>query len=158
MPLSFPSALHAPPISFSILWPLQYWVRNTDHEAPHYEVFSTPLLLRPSYPHLYHSKERAVPWEPTVPYVLLSFPVVTNVVSHYILLFLFLQVLIVFSSFFFICQSAIYYTGHFPKNSWNWNHFDFTASLEIIPRWVWRRSKNILLAQLCCTVYLAVCA
>jgi hypothetical protein len=26
----------------------QYWVRSTDHEAPHYEVFSTSLLPRPS--------------------------------------------------------------------------------------------------------------
>jgi hypothetical protein len=29
---------------FSILLHAQYWVRSTDHEAPHYEVFSTPLL------------------------------------------------------------------------------------------------------------------
>jgi hypothetical protein len=40
-----PSSLHAPLISFfSILSPAQYWVRSTDHEAPHYEVFSTPIL------------------------------------------------------------------------------------------------------------------
>jgi hypothetical protein len=40
--------LHAPPISFfSILSPTQYWVRSTNHEAPHYEVFSLPLP-RPS--------------------------------------------------------------------------------------------------------------
>jgi hypothetical protein len=44
-----PSALHTPHISFfSILSPAQYWVRNTDHEASHYKVFSTPLLPRPS--------------------------------------------------------------------------------------------------------------
>jgi len=44
-----PCALHARPISFfSILLPEQYWVRSTDHWAPHYVVFSTPLLLRPS--------------------------------------------------------------------------------------------------------------
>jgi hypothetical protein len=49
MPLSSPSALHAPPISlFSILSPEQYWVRSTDNEAPHYEVFSTPCYLRSS--------------------------------------------------------------------------------------------------------------
>jgi hypothetical protein len=31
-----PYAPHAPPISFfSILPPAQYWVRNTDHSAPH---------------------------------------------------------------------------------------------------------------------------
>jgi hypothetical protein len=33
-----PYALHAPPISFSILLPEQYSVRNTDHSAPHYIV------------------------------------------------------------------------------------------------------------------------
>jgi hypothetical protein len=31
-----------------ILSPAQYWVRITDHEAPHDEVFSTPLLPRHS--------------------------------------------------------------------------------------------------------------
>jgi hypothetical protein len=35
---------------FSILSPAQYWVSSTDHEAPHYEVFSTPLLLVPLNP------------------------------------------------------------------------------------------------------------
>jgi len=40
-----PYALHAPPISFySILSPEQNWVSSTDHYAPHYIVFSTPLL------------------------------------------------------------------------------------------------------------------
>jgi hypothetical protein len=33
---------------FSILSPAQWWVRNTGHEAPHYAVFSTPVLPRPS--------------------------------------------------------------------------------------------------------------
>jgi hypothetical protein len=28
------------------LSPAQYWVRSTEHEAPHCEVFSTPLLPR----------------------------------------------------------------------------------------------------------------
>jgi hypothetical protein len=43
-----PSELHAPPISFfSILWPAQKWVRITANGSPHYEVFSTPLSLRP---------------------------------------------------------------------------------------------------------------
>jgi hypothetical protein len=34
-----------------ILSPAQYWARDTDHEAPYYEVYSTPLLphLRPKY-------------------------------------------------------------------------------------------------------------
>jgi hypothetical protein len=43
------SALHAPPISFLfILSPAQWCVWSTDHEAPHYEVSSIPLLPRPS--------------------------------------------------------------------------------------------------------------
>jgi hypothetical protein len=51
-----PYAPHAPPISFfSILPPAQYWVRNTDHAAPHYVTFSIPchlVRLRPKYsPH-----------------------------------------------------------------------------------------------------------
>jgi len=34
-----PYTLHAPPISFfSILSPEQYWVRTTDHSAPHYTL------------------------------------------------------------------------------------------------------------------------
>jgi len=45
---SLPYMLHSPPISFSILSPEQYCVGSTDHEAPHYVVFSTPLLPRPS--------------------------------------------------------------------------------------------------------------
>jgi len=36
------------PSLFSILLPEQYWVRSTDHLAPRYVVFSTPLLPRPS--------------------------------------------------------------------------------------------------------------
>jgi hypothetical protein len=43
----YPIRATCPPISFfSILSPAQYWVRSTDHEAPHYEVFSTPLSPR----------------------------------------------------------------------------------------------------------------
>jgi hypothetical protein len=61
-PLGFPSkhpAKASPP--HSSIWaicpaphilldlsPAQQWVRSTDHGAPHYEVFSTPLLPRPS--------------------------------------------------------------------------------------------------------------
>jgi len=42
-------ALHALPISFFfILSPEQYWVSSTYHWAPHYVVFSTPLLPSPS--------------------------------------------------------------------------------------------------------------
>jgi hypothetical protein len=49
MPLPFPFRATFPAhLLFSILSPAQYWVRITDHEAPHYEVFSTPLLPRPS--------------------------------------------------------------------------------------------------------------
>ena len=48
-PLLSPYALHAPPISFfSILSPEKFWVRITDDKAPHYVVFATPLLPRPS--------------------------------------------------------------------------------------------------------------
>ena len=44
-----PYMLHVPATSFfSILSPEQYWVRSTDHLAPHYVVFSTPLSPRPS--------------------------------------------------------------------------------------------------------------
>jgi len=48
--LSSPShALHVPPISFfSILSPEQYWVRCSDHSAPHYVFSSIPLSPRPS--------------------------------------------------------------------------------------------------------------
>ena len=43
-PLLSPSELHAPPISFfSTLSHERYWVRSTDHWAPHYVVFSTTL-------------------------------------------------------------------------------------------------------------------
>jgi hypothetical protein len=45
----FPTRAICLPISFfSILSPEQYWVRITDNRAPHYVVFSTPLLPRPS--------------------------------------------------------------------------------------------------------------
>jgi hypothetical protein len=37
--------LHVPPISFLILSPAQYWVRNTEHEAPHYEVLLCMVLV-----------------------------------------------------------------------------------------------------------------
>src|SRR5215469_3245722 len=43
-------APHAPPISFfSILPPAQYWVSSKDPQAPHYVIFSIPLLPRPSW-------------------------------------------------------------------------------------------------------------
>jgi hypothetical protein len=39
-----PTELHASPISFfSILSSTQKWVRNTYHEAPHYEFFFAPV-------------------------------------------------------------------------------------------------------------------
>jgi hypothetical protein len=41
---------HASTISFLILSHAQYWVKSTDHEAPHYEVFSTPCYLVPLRP------------------------------------------------------------------------------------------------------------
>ena len=46
---SLPHTLHAPPILIFSIWsPEQYWVSSTDHSAPHYVVFLTPLLPRPS--------------------------------------------------------------------------------------------------------------
>ena len=51
-----PYALHIPPISFfSILLPEQYWGISTDHQAPHYVVFSTVLLPLPSYAQIFSS-------------------------------------------------------------------------------------------------------
>ena len=48
-PSPHPYAPHALPISFfSILSPAQYWVRSTDHLAPHYAISSIPPLPRPS--------------------------------------------------------------------------------------------------------------
>jgi hypothetical protein len=48
----YPSyAPQAPPMSFfSILPPAQYWVKNTNHTAPHYVCFSIPLHLVPFRP------------------------------------------------------------------------------------------------------------
>jgi hypothetical protein len=41
--------LHATPFSLFSTWlPEQYLVESTEHEAPHYVVFSTLLLPRPS--------------------------------------------------------------------------------------------------------------
>jgi hypothetical protein len=39
-------------LDFLILSPEQYWVRNTDHSAPHYAASSTPLLPRPCWTQL----------------------------------------------------------------------------------------------------------
>ena len=56
LPLSSPHVLLAPPISvFLILSPELYLVRSTEHEAPRYVVFSTPLLPRPSYVQIFSS-------------------------------------------------------------------------------------------------------
>ena len=50
-PCFLPYVLHAPPISVSLIsWPEYLW-RNTDHDAPRYVVFSTPVtsfLLSPN--------------------------------------------------------------------------------------------------------------
>ena len=44
-----PYALHSPPILFfSLVLPEQYWMRSTDHYAPHCVLFFTSLLPRPS--------------------------------------------------------------------------------------------------------------
>jgi hypothetical protein len=40
---------------YFILSSAQYWLRSTDHEAPQYEVFSTPLLPRPSWTQIFYS-------------------------------------------------------------------------------------------------------
>ena len=48
-PLSPPYVLHAPPITVFLTWsPIWYLVRNTEHKARCYAVFSTPLLPHPS--------------------------------------------------------------------------------------------------------------
>ena len=66
-PLGFPNenvyaprlcsyVLLASPISFfSISSPEKYLVRSTDYSAPHYVVFSTPLLPRPSQDQIFSS-------------------------------------------------------------------------------------------------------
>ena len=49
MPVLSPYVLHAPPTSFWIWSPEQYWVRSTDHYA-HLVVFSIPCYLIPLSP------------------------------------------------------------------------------------------------------------
>jgi hypothetical protein len=45
-----PHVPHAPPMSFNFIWsPELFLLRRTEHKAPRYVVFSTPLLPRPSY-------------------------------------------------------------------------------------------------------------
>jgi len=45
-----PYVPHAQPISFfSILSPVQYWVRSTNHLAPHYAISSIPPLPHPQH-------------------------------------------------------------------------------------------------------------
>ena len=52
-PSPHPYALHAQPISFfSILSPAQFWMRSTNHLAPHYAVSSIPPLPRPPMLHI----------------------------------------------------------------------------------------------------------
>ena len=47
-PSPHPYVPHAQPISFfSILSPVQYWVRSTDHLAPRYAISSIPRYLIP---------------------------------------------------------------------------------------------------------------
>jgi len=46
-PLQSPYVLHAPPISFFLIWsPELCLVKNRDNKAPQYVVFSTPLSPR----------------------------------------------------------------------------------------------------------------
>ena len=56
-----PYMLHAPPFSFFIWSPEQYWICNTDHYALPYLVFSTRLLPRPSWAQI----SLATPYSPT---------------------------------------------------------------------------------------------
>ena len=44
-PLHTPYVLHTQPISFFFIWSYECLVRSTNHKAPCYVVFSTPLLL-----------------------------------------------------------------------------------------------------------------
>ena len=56
LPSPHPYASHAQPISFFwILLPAQYWVRGTNHLAPHYAISSIPPLPRPSYVQIFSS-------------------------------------------------------------------------------------------------------
>jgi len=56
-PVSSPTyVLHAPLTScFSIWSPKQCTVRSAHHQAPHYTLFSTPLLPRPSWAQIFSS-------------------------------------------------------------------------------------------------------
>jgi hypothetical protein len=56
--------LHAPPISVFLTWsPEWYLVRSTEHKAPCYAVFSTPLLPRPSEVQI--SSSASCSWKPS---------------------------------------------------------------------------------------------
>ena len=44
-----PYALHALPIAVFLTWSSEYLVRNREHKAPRYVVFSTPLLPHHSW-------------------------------------------------------------------------------------------------------------
>jgi hypothetical protein len=51
-----PFVLCAPLISYLFIWLSEkYLIRRTDHWAPHYVVFSTPLLPRPSRVYIFSS-------------------------------------------------------------------------------------------------------
>ena len=62
-------APHAQPISFiSILSPAQYWVRSTNHLAPHFVISSIPPLPRPSV-QIYSSTPCSVLKHPQLPFL-----------------------------------------------------------------------------------------
>jgi len=93
-PLLSPYALHAPPISFfSILSPEQYWVRSTDHSAPHYAASPLPCYLvppmpiySPGHPILKHPQPAFLPqWQRPNPYKTTG-----RIIVLYILIFTFL--------------------------------------------------------------------
>jgi len=65
-----PYVLHVPPISF--LSPEKYWVSSTDHWAPHYVVFSTPLSPRTYWAQIFSSTSYSQATWPCVPSSMLA--------------------------------------------------------------------------------------
>ena len=85
-PSPHPYAPHAQPISFfSILSPVQYWVRITNHLAPRYAISSIPPL--PFLPRSIYSPQHHVLKHPQLPFLpqcqLLSFTPIQNNRQNY---------------------------------------------------------------------------
>jgi len=67
-PSPHPYAPHAQPISFfSTLSPAHYWVRSTDHLAPHYAISSIPRCLVP--PRSKYSPQHPTLKHPQLPFL-----------------------------------------------------------------------------------------